>query len=115
MLNGFQFPDQPVQLVIFGHQRIATGENNLIQFRVLADIIQRLTPVGFIALVVLIRKMATEAVAAVNRTAAFNQQQSTITVFVQQAWHHATLFVQRIGREAGCIDEFFAGGQNLTQ
>ena len=95
--------------MVFRHQRIPTGENNLIQFWVLADIIQRLTPVGLVALVVLIREMAAEAVTAVDRTAAFNQQQSTITVFMQQARHHTTLFIQRVGCEARRIDELFAG------
>ncbi|MNF01292.1 hypothetical protein D3C80_2002660 [compost metagenome] len=59
--------------------------------------------------------MTAETVAAVNRTAAFYQQQGTVAILVQQPRHHAALFIQRIGGEAWGIDEFCAGGEYLAQ
>ncbi|CNU94757.1 Uncharacterised protein [Salmonella enterica subsp. enterica serovar Bovismorbificans] len=74
MLNGFQLREQPVQLMIFRHQRIAAGKDDLIQFRVCGDILQRDCPVALIALILRIREVTTETVAAIYRTSAFYQQ-----------------------------------------
>ena len=45
--------------------------------------------------------MATETIAAVDRTSAFDQQKRTVAVFVQQTRHHTVLLFQRIGAKAG--------------
>lgn len=59
--------------------------------------------------------MAAEAVTAVDRTAALDQQQRAIAVFVQQARHHAALLIERIGGEPWGVDELLSGGQHLAQ
>ncbi|MNY51588.1 hypothetical protein D3C86_1871910 [compost metagenome] len=60
--------------MIFRHQRIAAGENDLIQLRMSRNIVQRHLPVALIALVFGIREVTTEAVAAIYRTSALHQQ-----------------------------------------
>ena len=51
------------------------------------------------------REVAAETVTAVDCTAALDQQQCAIAVFVQQARHHATLLIERIGGEPWGVDE----------
>src|SRR5471030_1280822 len=76
--DTFEFTDEPVELVIFCYQRIATGENNFIEFGTCTDIIQRLNPVGLISLVVLIRKMTAETVAAVTAQPPFTSNRARL-------------------------------------
>ena len=60
--------------MVFGHERIAAGKNNFIKLRIGGYVLERRLPVAFIALVLGIREVAAEAVAAVDRTTAFHQQ-----------------------------------------
>ena len=72
MGNRFQLRQQPVQLMVFCHQRITAGENDFIEFRMVSDIIERLLPVMSGAFIVLIREVTAETVAAVDRAPAFH-------------------------------------------
>ena len=83
MRNGFKLGQQPVQLMIFCHQRVTAGKNNLIQLRMGGDIVQRDLPVAFIALVFGIGEVPTEAITTIYRTAAFYQQQGAVEILVQ--------------------------------
>ncbi|SVM49174.1 Uncharacterised protein [Klebsiella pneumoniae] len=64
------------------------------------NILEGHLPVTFIALIFSIGEVTTETITTIYRTAAFNQQQRAVAVFMQQARHNAMLFFQRIGRES---------------
>ena len=115
MRDGFQLCEQPVQLVIFRHQRIAAGENHLVQFRMRSNILKCSLPVTLIALIFGIGEVATEAIAAIYRAAAFDQQKRPVVVFMQQTRHYAMLFFQRVGGESGRDDKLILRGKYLTQ
>ena len=72
--DGFQLREQPVQFAIFRHQRIAAGENDLVQFWICGNILKCSLPVTLVALIFGIREVATEAIATIYRTATFHQQ-----------------------------------------
>ncbi|VTM86775.1 Uncharacterised protein [Raoultella ornithinolytica] len=88
--------------MIFRHQRVAAGKNNFIELRMRGNVLQRRLPVTLIALIFGIREVSAEAIAAIYRAAALDQQQRPVAVFMQQTGYHAVLFFQRIGGKTRC-------------
>ena len=99
--------------MIFCHQRVAAGKDDFIQLRVRRDVVQCHLPVAFIALIFGVREVATEAIAAIYRATALNQQQGAITVFMQQTRYDTVLLFQRIGAVSGGGNKLILRGKRL--
>lgn len=80
-----------------------------------SNILKCSLPVTLVALIFGIGEVATEAIAAIYRAAAFDQQKRPVVVFMQQTWHYAVLFFQRVGGESGRDNKLILRGNYLTQ
>lgn len=81
-----------------------------------SNILKCSLPVTLVALIFGIGEVATEAIAAIYRAAAFDQQKRPVVVlFMQQTWHYAVLFFQRVGGRIRATTNSSYGGNYLTQ
>ena len=80
-----------------------------------SNILKCSLPVTLVALIFGIGEVTTEAIAAIYRAAAFDQQKRPVVVFMQQTRHYAVLFFQWVGGESGRDDKLILRGKYLTQ
>ena len=117
MRHGSDFCHQFVEVCITRYKWVASAENDLADVLVTSYVLQRLIPFGTTVLIVVIRKMATETVAAIYRAASGHYEQRTATVLVNDTPGGVSLtgFPQRIRAEARCFDHLLPAGENLKQ
>ena len=89
---------QPRQALVGGDQRVAAGQDHLVDALVGAQVVEDILPLRAAGLVVLIGEVTAEAVAAVDRAAAAGHQQHPVGVLVDQSRQRRMLgLFQRIG------------------
>ncbi len=113
MRDGFQLCEQPVQLVIFRHQRIA-AENRLVEFRMRSDIAQeRCLPVTLVALIFGMGKWRERDSGNLPRSRLDQQKRPVVVSATNQALRCAVLPAGRWN--SGRDDKLILRGKYLTQ
>ena len=116
MIDRRDLCDQRRQSTIDQHQRIAAAQDHFVNRRVGGDACQRVPPCGVAVRRLFVRKMAAEAIAAVNRAGAGRDQQRAARVLLQHARMQGRSAVcYRIGSVA--VDDIClrTNGQHLPQ
>ena len=115
MGNGGNFAGQPGQTAVVGCERITAAVNDFADAAVVADIVEGLVPLAGAEVCVVLLKMATEAIAAVDgATTADDQQQATMVLVNDPGPGIGVLFSEGVEYIPRLLCQLFADWQDLT-